>query len=1342
MYTVDAEGKKHFRDLHQVFMDLMITSHTTSKNMEKDLLAISGGKFQWSKVASVLGSYKDFIHAYNLSISSANFSNKQIEAQLDTIDRRYQQLKATMTSVATGVGNSGLSKFIKDTLVNLNALVQAFQRIPSGVYEGIAAFAKWGTLLIGTVGTLRLLVKGIIDMQLAYKAVTVAQAAETVATNVSTASKAKNLAMRILGINSTRAQATASAAATAGLVAEGAAAQGAAVATGEMAASVTVATAGLNLLIAALAVAALGFFGYTSIVGDAVKKQDEMAQKQKDHISAMEQQADALERENEFIGVLCENHGKLQQALETTKEGTEQHKRAEEDLAATDKELADVIGEDAASNIDWSKGWQTVMQEEKEKHSQKIQSMRTEIANAKEAQMAYTQNQINWTKDRIKALENEGNSWVALKNVIESFVHMLGSALINIADFAESARNSLKDVPGLGKIVGFFGGDINTLGSGAISGARSQGASLQGWKAPDMLVNGFNYALSMTPGVQIPWLANKYFDWKRSNELEYQKGDLEKLEKQYEQDKADFYGAKIAAMKGDGDSGTVDEAPGKGGNTKSPKGGSNGAGAKEADNSIEAMLYRHMRSALKLTHAQAVGELANIQQESGFNYQADNGTHKGLYQFDSSRWAAYQGWLASTGRTNSAVSQVDFRHLYETNAKYSPYEASQNQRYLTSGATTPREWAAAFNEFIERSGEKAGSVGYENRMRNADALDKRFAKRNGEENFDDVLGAREDAYKRLYEQFNREIDNLKTERAKIGQDISAEEKLKIFRQIMGVGNGKSNAIFAEVEKAQKDYLKLLIEVAKEESKRAEAIKKSAETQTKAVEKMADGEIEFAEKIGLINKQDVRQYYRQKNEDNYHTKKPMMDFSLARTVDLSKGSANDMLEALQGLLDAQDNMEREMYAKRIFNLSRDVQATKKALDERLKLEQEYQEKRQQLAREEYEHNNRYTLKFIDSMTNAFQSGLESILNRTKSFAEAFRDIFKSIVNDIIKMFSEDLAARFKKWLSNVLQPTKKTGNKAGTGYSKGNAGYNLVGWGMDNLPLLSGNYGGKKKSKGGMGGFDLMGWATNSLSSLGGGKGKNGQANNPLLKAIIPSTAQVKKAMVAPMNAVKNAVTNNMQGVVQATSAGMSTIQEVSTTGYQEISALHIAAKGAETTAVVTGNAVEVASTQEAQAQTATSMNATMGYIMAALALLSIFMSLGGGSKSETSTSSVNLGRSPDSYYMTPTPVMQSTTFNVPSFDIGGNIEQDMFAMVHKGEMVLTPEQADVIRNTARSGGSMGNGGNASASVKSNINVSTVDSRGFDRVLRDYSRDLSKNIKKSIRNGYLNAKGLV
>jgi hypothetical protein len=173
-----------------------------------------------------------------------------------------------------------------------------------------------------------------------------------------------------------------------------------------------------------------------------------------------------------------------------------------------------------------------------------------------------------------------------------------------------------------------------------------------------------------------------------------------------------------------------------------------------------------------------------------------------------------------------------------------------------------------------------------------------------------------------------------------------------------------------------------------------------------------------------------------------------------------------------------------------------------------------------------------------------------------------------------------------------------------------------------------------------------------------------------------------------------------------------------------------------------GNAGIVASSQATAATVQATTAQMMGWIMAVLALFSLFGG-GGGSSTTESHDSVNLGRSPDSYYMTPTPVLQSTTFNVPSFDIGGNIEQDMFAMVHKNEMVLTPEQANVIRETAKNGGSLGGSMSGSnANIKSNIQVSTVDSRGFERVLRDYNRDLSKSVKKGIRNGYLTAKGLM
>jgi hypothetical protein len=218
----------------------------------------------------------------------------------------------------------------------------------------------------------------------------------------------------------------------------------------------------------------------------------------------------------------------------------------------------------------------------------------------------------------------------------------------------------------------------------------------------------------------------------------------------------------------------------------------------------------------------------------------------------------------------------------------------------------------------------------------------------------------------------------------------------------------------------------------------------------------------------------------------------------------------------------------------------------------------------------------------------------------------------------------------------------------------------------------------------------------------------------------------------------------INGISNISQTGMQTISAGVQTGAMTISGSWGTMEATRVATTQAGGAAIVATNQSTAATVQATTMQMMGWIMAVLALFSLFGGFGGGGEStSTSTSSVNLGRSPDSYYMTPTPVMQSTTFNVPSFDIGGNIEQDMFAMVHKGEMVLTPEQADVIRNTARTNSNVGGmGGGANANIKSNVTVSTVDSRGFERILNDYNRQLSKNVKKGIRNGYLNARGLV
>jgi len=252
----------------------------------------------------------------------------------------------------------------------------------------------------------------------------------------------------------------------------------------------------------------------------------------------------------------------------------------------------------------------------------------------------------------------------------------------------------------------------------------------------------------------------------------------------------------------------------------------------------------------------------------------------------------------------------------------------------------------------------------------------------------------------------------------------------------------------------------------------------------------------------------------------------------------------------------------------------------------------------------------------------------------------------------------------------------------------------------------------------------------TMNFMGGGGKK---AMNPMASL----TSGLDKFQTSLAN-VKGTWTNTMGTMSTTASATANVMSNFVTEGVNTFTTGEIAKRTASSTTA--------ASVMADGAATQTSVTANIGamvaQMLAAMAIMFVLSSLfgGGGSSTSTSTSEVNLGRAPDSYYMTPTPVMQSTTFNVPSFDIGGNIEQDMFAMVHKGEMVLTPEQADVIRNTATSGGSLGGGANAT--VKSNISVNTVDSRGFDRVLKNYNRTLSKQVKSGIRNGFLNAKGLV
>ena len=603
----------------------------------------------------------------------------------------------------------------------------------------------------------------------------------------------------------------------------------------------------------------------------------------------------------------------------------------------------------------------------------------------------------------------------------------------------------------------------------------------------------------------------------------------------------------------------------------------------------------------------------------------------------------------------------------------------------------------------------------------------------------------QDAYRNAKERYEKVLLLLEEKLAPEGKSPTAENKRNLFVEAMGGTEGMKQ--FDGLKEFFMDFHRLNIAKAKEDyeaakkarqeaEKRDAAIRKATDSQVAAQQKMADEEVAFAEKLGIMTKADVRQYKFGQNERNYESKRNVLDSMLGKTVDSTKGTADEIVAIYYAMIDAENEAEANHYAQRLYYLSGDVNATQKALEERMKLEEKYQMTKYKLEQEAFLESNRLATGFIDSVSDSYQQTLEGILTRTKSFGEALRDMFTSIANSIIKMFTEMWAEKLKTKLAQWFFPQQATGHASGTRHDKGQGGYDLVGWAQGSLPMLGMFGGGGKKSKGGAG--NIFGF-TNILNPIGG------RNSGGMINALVPQNLNqmVRQRMAPAINNMQTMWKQNYNLLDNISTNGINQMAQSTMTGCQSMSGTFSTMKDAQVTAEVTGNEAITASSEATQTSVQSSMMATMGWIMAALALLSLFMSFGSKkTKTETSTSSTNLGRAPDTYYMTPTPVLQSTNYSVPSMDIGGNIEQDMLIFAHKNEMVLTPEQADVIRSTARSGGGSLGGGGTNANVKSTINISTVDSKGFDRVLKDYNRSLSKQVKKGIRNGYLTAKGLL
>ena len=121
-----------------------------------------------------------------------------------------------------------------------------------------------------------------------------------------------------------------------------------------------------------------------------------------------------------------------------------------------------------------------------------------------------------------------------------------------------------------------------------------------------------------------------------------------------------------------------------------------------------------------LTKEQSAGIVGNLMQESGagIDPNAKNKTgHRGIAQWDKNRWGNFEKFAKQKGldvNTREAQLQWIMEEMRTGGGGLS--------LKTLKGAKTSRQSAELFLKQYERSGEEAGSAGFENRMKNADKL--------------------------------------------------------------------------------------------------------------------------------------------------------------------------------------------------------------------------------------------------------------------------------------------------------------------------------------------------------------------------------------------------------------------------------------------------------------------------------------------------------------------------------------------------------------------------------------------------------------------------------------------
>jgi len=407
MYKLDTDGTKHLRNMENVIVDIMLAVSGTNKSLQKDFEGLSS-KFQWGRAAALFGDYAEFIKNYNLSINSAGVADQQVQAQLDTINRKVEQIKANMTGALMGPASAGLGQYIKDWLDGINMFVKGLQQVPTEAFVVIGKMTEVAVSIFAVSKFIGLLSAGFAGLSIFAGTSAVALEVEAVA------------------------------------------ATEAAVATTALGGAVTFATGGLNLVLAAIIAAGIGATIYATNVGEAVNAIDKERQATADSIATKESQIAMNAKQTEFIGTLGNAYVNLQEKLVGVQGDEAKTAEINKNIGATHEELAKIVGKTTADRVLASDDIKGAITQEQKVHAQKATEMQSVMDDLVGKQRALTSAAIDECNERIKAINHEADATYTAAQSISASLGMISGAMYSYykgkAESATQSANTLEAI--------------------------------------------------------------------------------------------------------------------------------------------------------------------------------------------------------------------------------------------------------------------------------------------------------------------------------------------------------------------------------------------------------------------------------------------------------------------------------------------------------------------------------------------------------------------------------------------------------------------------------------------------------------------------------------------------------------------------------------------------------------------------------------------------------------------------------------------------------------------------------------------------------------------------------